>query len=372
MTDTLEAAIPDAEETIQETAKTPEQRHQDLLSERISRALEPQDESEPEAQDPEDSEEVEEDIEVESPEEAEELDEEVEEEEEEESVPSQDGEFDIDELGEDELEALTSQINAKAGKALTKARLQEKERKAEIEYLKSQLEEFSTKVASSITPLGHIRSEQEAEEAIKQTEVNIKGWNRKLITERVQKYDDKTGDEIDGVEFDGKFMPVKELLSYIDREESKLEPLRNRQKEIREISQNLGDPIEKIAEVRGKLGIEDDSEEAEEYIKLLKNPKFEMVANIIPEYANELIEVFGRASKVKTPSTKKFKGKLKRKSPKAKTESVSLGSKSARPAERSKSTNVKVKQLQKIVNDPKRSITERRNADQQIRIIKAQ
>ena len=369
MTDTLEAATPDAEEAIQEI-KTPGERHQDLLEERINRALEPQDEPEEEAPEVEDEEETEEE-EIESPEEAEESDEE-EAEDDEESAHSQDGEFDIEELGEEELEALTSQINAKAGKALTKARLQEKERKAEIDYLQAQLEELSSNIASNVTPLGSIRSEQEADLAIKQAEINIKGWNRKLITERVQKYDDKTGDEIDGVEFDGKFMPVDELLKYIDREEEKLEPLRNRKSEIKNISSKLGDPIEVIGEVRSKLEIEYDSEEASEYDALLRNPKFEIIANIIPEYASELIEVFGRAAKTKMPQTKKFKGKLKRKVPRAKTESVSINTKAARPAQTSNSTSVKIKQLQKIVNDPKRSITERRNADQQIRIIKTQ
>ena len=38
MTDTLEAEIPDSEEAIQET-KTPEQRRQDLLQDRIDKAL---------------------------------------------------------------------------------------------------------------------------------------------------------------------------------------------------------------------------------------------------------------------------------------------------------------------------------------------
>lgn len=372
MTDTLEAAIPDAEESIQEM-KTPVERHQDLLDERISRALEPQDESESEAPEPE---ETEEDFEVESPEETEDPEdpedpEGEEAEEEDESAHSHDGEFDIESLGEEELEALTSQVNAKAGKALTKARLQEKDRKAEIDYLKSQLSELSNEIASNITPFGHIRSKQDADLAIKQAEINIKGWNRKLITERVQKYDDD-GNEIDGVEFDGKFMPVDELLTFIDREEEKLEPLRHRKSEIDKISKRMGDPMDAIREISSKLGIEDNSEESQEYADLLKNPKFEIVANILPEYAGELIEVFGRAAKTKLPKTKSFKGKLKRKVPRAKAESVSLNTKAAHPVQTSKSTNVKIKQLQKIVNDPKRSIADRRNADQQIRIIKAQ
>ena len=56
MTDTLEAEIPDSEEAIQET-RTPEQRRQDLLQERIDKATGNTDEPEPEAPETEDEEE---------------------------------------------------------------------------------------------------------------------------------------------------------------------------------------------------------------------------------------------------------------------------------------------------------------------------
>ena len=55
MTDTLEADIPDSEEAIQET-KTPEQRRQDLLQERIDKATGLKDEPEPETPETEDEE----------------------------------------------------------------------------------------------------------------------------------------------------------------------------------------------------------------------------------------------------------------------------------------------------------------------------
>ena len=364
MTDTLEADIPDFLEAIQET-RTPEQRRQDLLQERIDKATGVEDEPEPEAPETEDEEGDEE--EVEAPEVDE--DEEEESEDESEDVPSDDGGFDIEDLDEDELEALTQQVAAKAGKALTKARLQDKERKAEIEKLKEQVQELSANVVTSDNPYANIRSVESADEEIKQTEVNIKGWNRKLITDRVEQYNEKTGEDESGVMFGSQFMSVDQLLNAIDREEEKLEPLRNRKSEIKKVSETLGDTDGVIGEVRGKLGIEDDSDEAKEYETLLSNPKFELVKNILPEYAKELIEILGRAAVTKVPKTKVFSKKLKRKAPKSKTESVSLNTKTGRSPKRSDSSSVKIKKLQKIISDPRQTIAARRDADQQIRIL---
>ena len=365
MTDTLEAEIPDSEEAIQET-KTPEQRRQDLLQDRIDKAIGATDEPEPEAPETEDEEDDDNEEEVEVPE----VDEDEEEESDDESdVPSDDGGFDIEDLNEEELEALTQQVSAKAGKALTKARLLEKERKEQIDFLEEQLKIISENVATSDNPFGNIRSIDEADYAIKQTEVNIKGWNRKLITDRVEQYNEKTGEDESGVMFGSQFMSVNQLLNAIDREEEKLEPLRSRRYEIDEISKKLGDTGGVIEEVRGKLGIEDESDEAKEYETLLKNPKFALVQNILPEYANELIEILGRAAVTKLPETKKLNKKLKRKAPKSKTSNVSLNTKAAREPKRSNSVSVKVKKLQKIISDPRQTIAARRDADQQIRIL---
>ena len=364
MTDTLEADIPDSEEAIQET-RTPEQRRQDLVQERIDKALGVTDEPEPEAPETEDEEDDEEEVEVP------EVDEGEEEESDDESgdVPLDDGGFDIEDLDEDELEALTQQVASKAGKALTKARLQDKERKAEIDKLQEQVQELSANVVTSDNPFANIRSVESADEAIKQTEVNIKGWNRKLITDRVEEYNEKTGEDESGVMFGSQFMSVDQLLNAIDREEEKLEPLRSRKSEIKKVSETLGDTDGVIGEVRGKLGIEDDSDEAKEYEALLANPKFELVKNILPEYAKELIEILGRAAVTKVPKAKTFSKKLKRKAPKSKTESVSLDTKAGRSPKRSNSDSVKVKKLQKIVSDPRQTIAARRDADQQIRIL---
>ena len=364
MTDTLEADIPDSEEAIQEN-KSPEQRRQDLLQERLGKASGTTDEPEPEAPETEDEEDDEEEVEVPEVDE----DEEEESDDESEDVPSDDGGFDIEDLDEDELEALTQQVAAKAGKALTKARLQDKERKAEIEKLKEQVQELSASVVTSDNPFANIRSVESADEAIKQTEVNIKGWNRKLITDRVEQYNEKTGEDESGVMFGSQFMSVDQLLNAIDREEEKLEPLRSRKSEIKKVSETLGDTDGVIGEIRGKLGIEDDSDEAKEYEALLSNPKFELVKNILPEYAKELIEILGRAAVTKVPKTKTFSKKLKRKAPKSKTESVSLDTKAGRSPKRSNGISVQVKKLQKIVSDPRQTIAARRDADQQIRIL---
>ena len=231
------------------------------------------------------------------------------------------------------------------------------------------MQELSANVVTSDNPFANLRSVESADEAIKQTEVNIKGWNRKLITDRVEEYNEKTGEDESGVMFGSQFMSVDQLLNAIDREEEKLEPLRSRKSEIKKVSETLGDTDGVIGEIRGKLGIEDDSDEAKEYETLLSNPKFELVKNILPEYAKELIEILGRAAVTKVPKTKTFSKKLKRKAPKSKTENVSLDTKAGRSPKRSNSASVQVKKLQKIVSDPRQTIAARRDADQQIRIL---
>ncbi len=125
-----------------------------------------------------------------------------------------------------------------------------------------------------------------------------------------------------------------------------------------------------MTDVRSKLNIDENEDAAKEYDSLLDSPKFELVKNVFPEYAKELIELFGRASLTKIPEAKKFSRKLKRKSPKPKTESVSIDTKAGRPAKRSSGSSVEIKKLQKIVTDPTKSIAERREADQKIRILR--
>jgi hypothetical protein len=368
MTDTLEAAIPDAEETTQET-RTPEQRREALVEERIRKATGVvEDEPEPEAPETDEETDEEEDGDVETPDV--DKDDEEEEGEEESDVLSQDEGFDIDELNEEELEALTQQVNAKAGKALTKSRLKEKEWKAEREKLQAQIDELANNVVTTDNPFASVRTVEEADKSIKQAEVNIKGWNRKLITEQIEKYDDAKGEDVRGVMFGDQFIPTAQLLDAIDKEEEKLEPLRNRKSELKKVSESLGSTSELVTDVRGKLNIDENEDAAKEYDSLLGSPKFELVKNIFPDYAKELIELFGRASLTKVPEEKKFSRKLKRKSPKPKTESVSIDTKAGRPAKRSSGTSVEIKKLQKIVTDPTKSIAERRNADQQIRILK--
>lgn len=367
MTDTLEAATPDAEETTQET-RTPEQRRQALVEERIRKATGVEDKPEPEAPETEEEAEEEEAEEAEVPE----VDSEEEEEdsEEESDVLSQDEGFDIEDLDEDELEALTQQINAKAGKALTKSRFKEKEWKAEKEKLQAQIDELATNVVTTDNPFAAIRTVEDAEKGIKQAEINIKGWNRKLITEQIDKYDDNKGEDVRGVMFGDQFIPTSQLLDAIDKEEEKLEPLRSRKSELKKVSETLGNTSELVESTRSKLGIDDNEDAAKEYDSLLDSPKFELIKNVFPDYAKELIELFGRASLTKVPAEKKFSKKLKRKSPKPKTENVSIDTKAGRPAKRSSGTSVEIKKLQKIVSDPKQTIAARRDADQQIRILK--
>jgi hypothetical protein len=361
MTDTLEAELPEAAIEVQE--KTVAQRQQDLIDQRIAK-LQPEEESEPEAPETEDEEEPE----VETPE-ADEEEEPESEEESEDEVPSQSEAFDLEDMSEEEQKDLAIQLGSKLGKKFAKQRVESKKQDEKITSLEAQIEELSTNVVSSTNPNAALRTTDSVDKAIDQVEVNIKGWNRKLIAEQVEEYDEATGQDVKGVKFGDKFIKVVDLLDHIDAEEEKLKPLRQRKTEIEKIAESIGNEEEYAEEVRGKLDIEDDSDEAKEYDAFLKSPKFQTLKLLQPEFAKELIELAGRAVKQTIPKAKVGTKKIKRKAPKAKNEGVNLNTKAGRKPVQSNDKSPELKRLNKIVDDSTQPIRARQEARLAIRLL---
>lgn len=348
MTDTIEVEAPEATPEVQE--KTVDQRKSDLLEERRARLLGDEDTETTEAEEVEVETPETDDVEVETPE--------SDSEEETEEVLSQVDEIDIDSLTEDDIREIAKEkgidLEPKENAAWAAQRRKIKELEAQLDAEKAAKQEALS-----------IKSANTAEEQLKQVEANVKHWNRKLILEGETQYDDASGRDVKGVTHDGKFYSAEQVLQFIEQEEGKLPELRKGAMEAETARGKLGNLDEVIDGVREKLNLDGDSLDA--YDKLLSNPKFEVVKNLVPDFGVELVELFGLASLQK--STPQKKRVIKRKAPKEKKESISPRSGSSNP-DSSVGKSSEAKRLERIVSDPNAPIKSRREAQLQIRQLK--
>lgn len=348
MTDTVEVDSP--ESTTKDQVKTVAERKADLLEARRSRLL---------GEEPEAAEKAEEEIEVEAPDiepEAPEVEEEAEETDE--DVPSQVDEIDIESLSEDDIYAIAKakgiELNEKGNTAWAAQRRKIKELEAELDAERAAKQEALS-----------IRNNNSAEVRLNQVEANIKHWNRKLILESDTEYDENTGQDVKGVRHDGKFYSAEQVLAFLEQEEAKLPQLRKDALEAENARSKVENLDEVIDSVRDKLNLEGDA--LDTYDKLLSNPKFEIVKNVVPDFGVELVELLGLAALQKAgPAQKKVV--IKRKAPKETKATVSPTGGSGRPSQSGKTSEIK--RLEKLVSDPKAPIKARREAQLKIRHLK--
>lgn len=349
MTDELNVDVPDATPEDQEP-KSVAERKQALLDERISR-LTGDDESN----------EAEEEVEVEAPEtddaEAEETEDSTDEETE--DVLSQADEIDIESLTEQDIRELAElkgiDLEPKGNQKWAAQRRKIKELEADLEAANAAKKEAFS-----------IQNTNTSEAQLKQTEANIKHWNRQLALSSETQYDEASGQDVKGVTHDGKFYTAEAVFQFLDAEEGKLPELRAKAAEAEAARGKVGNLDEVIDSVREKLNLDGDT--LETYDKLLSNPKFDVVKNLVPDFAEELVELLGLASLQKSGSAKK-KVTIKRKAPKEAKDSSSPKGSSGRPTP-SKSSNREIKQLEKLVNDSSAPIKARRDAQLKIRHLK--
>jgi len=352
MKDTIKVETPEStpEDQVQQTV---EQRKQSLIDERKARLL---------GTEEAETEETEE-VEVETPDiEAEETEEVEDEPTDEENVHSQTDEIDIDSLSEDDireiakLKGIELGEETKSDKAWAAMRRKFKDMEAERDSERSAKEEALS-----------IRSSNDAETKLTQTEANLKYWNRKLQLSAETQYDEASGNDVRGVTHEGKFYPAEQLVNWLDEQEATLPDLRKAANEVTKARESIGNLDDAIEEVKTKYGLDEKASEA--YDKFLSNPKFEVLKSMIPEFSVELIDIFGKAALQTAGSSAKKKVVIKRKAPKEAKDNVSPTGGSGRPAG-GKGASTQVKKLEKIVSDPKVPVKDRMAAQKQIRLLK--
>jgi len=346
MTDELNVDTPETTNEDQEP-KSVAERKQELLDERIGRLT-----------GSDDSEEETEEVEVDTPETDEDDSEETEESTGDE-VLSQADEIDIESLTEQDIREIAElkgmDLEPKGNEKWAANRRELKEVKAERDAAIAAKDEILA-----------IQNTNSSETQLNQAEANIKHWNRKLILSAETQYDDASGQDVKGVTHDGKFYTAEAVLQFLDAEEGKLPELREKAAEAEEAKGKAGNLDEVIDSVREKLNLDGDT--LDTYDKLLSNPKFDVVKNLVPDFAVELVELLGLAALQKSGSAKK-KVTIKRKSPKESKDSSSPKGSAGRPSP-SKGSNREIKQLEKLVNDSSAPIKSRRDAQLKIRHLK--
>ena len=286
----------------------------------------------------------------------------------EDEISSQADEIDVDSLSEDDIYALAKLKgidieNPKSSKAWAEQRKEIKTLKEQIEAVQKEKEEALAIAPVSDSPFANLRDADSVERAIEQAELNAEYWNDQLVLNQETQWDDVTEKDIRGVLHEGKFYPADQVLGFVKAERAKIKPLGERKTEIAKTSELFSNEGEKIESIKTSLGLE--GELGESYDKLIKSPKFALVKSLIPEYGLELMELLGHAARSQADGTKK--PIIKRKAPKSKDESVSIGG-GARSS--SKTASGREAALNKIVNGTGYNMKAKMDAMRELRILR--
>ena len=286
----------------------------------------------------------------------------------EDEISSRADEIDVDSLSEDDIYALAKLKgidieNPKSSKAWAEQRKEIKTLKEQIEAVQKEKEEALAIAPVSDSPFANLRDADSVERAIAQAELNAEYWNDQLVLNQETQWDDVTDRDIRGVLHEGKFYPAEQVLGFVKAERAKIKPLGERKEEIAKTSELFSNEGEKIESIKTSLGLE--GELGESYDKLIKSPKFVLVKSLIPEYGLELMELLGHAARSQAEGTKK--PIIKRKAPKSKDESVSIGG-GARSS--SKTASGREASLNKIVNGTGYNMKAKMDAMRELRILR--
>ena len=286
----------------------------------------------------------------------------------EDEISSRADEIDVDSLSEDDIYALAKLKgidieNPKSSKAWAEQRKEIKTLKEQIEAVQREKEEALAIAPVSDSPFANLRDADSVDKAIAQAELNAEYWNDQLVLNQETQWDDVTDKDIRGVLHEGKFYPAEQVLGFVKAERAKIKPLGERKTEIAKTSELFSNEGEKIESIKTSLGLE--GELGESYDKLIKSPKFALVKSLIPEYGLELMELLGHAARSQADGTKK--PIIKRKAPKSKDESVSIGG-GARSS--SKTASGREAALNKIVNGTGYNMKAKMDAMRELRILR--
>jgi DNA-binding ferritin-like protein len=262
-----------------------------------------------------------------------------------EDVLSQTDQIDFDSLSDEQKDELAEKLEVKSHKAFAELRKQLKEANSKLEEQANRqadnLNEFAQSgdnVFKNVDDLG------ELQKSIKQAEVNVDYFTDALLKKQITQYDESSGEDVYGIEHDGKFYDKDFVLNYVEQQKKALRDGKAREKQVQAYNEISEKQKDIVAERKAKLGITAGSEASKEYDKLLESSSFKAVAKAMPEYAQELIDLFGNAVVAKA-SAKDGKVHLPRKGPKGKQTSVNPPK--AKGMEAANSTSAKIAALDK-------------------------
>jgi len=270
-------------------------------------------------------------------------------------------EFDLDDLTQEQLEAIGEKLKIGSNKAFAEKRLRIKELEAELELERAEKEEALKVAPISNTAFSNLSTIEDVDKQIEQSELNAEHWNDQLILKQDTQYDAVADRDVRGVsDENGKFYPADQVLAFVKGERAKVKDLIIRKKEIAENSTALSQVGTKVETLKAELGLE--GEAADRYDALLKSPKFKLVKDLIPEYGLELVELLAKASLHDGKAKKKVM--LKRKAP------ISTnGSIPSSPNGRGTPKKGRAAELSKIVNNGGYTPQQKLNAMRELRTL---
>lgn len=217
----------------------------------------------------------------------------------------------------DKASAFFEGSNSGAGKDIGKLRGKTKVLAEEVDNLKAQLKEATSISRPNSGHFSTINTIEDLDTEVDKIEKTAKYWERKLYTDMESEF---VGDkEVKGVRDEtGKFFTADQILNYKDDLLEKLKSAPQRKQQILDAEKFLSSESEAVTKLKNDL-FADDEESAKAFDQVVSNPKFGLIKQMFPEYAETLLESFayaqlGRAAKPKkkTPIIlpKKAKNKL--------------------------------------------------------------
>ena len=351
MTDTDEAAIPDADENTQAednntalpTLADIQQERDDKL-EALAKGDSPEAEEEDDAPEGEveDSEEENEDVE-----------------DKEESADKVLSKEYFDALSDEDKEAHLTELKEVTGAAFGKQRKQIRELKQEPEAKDEQLKATTSVASTTDSPFGNVHTVEQVDSTITAVEENIEKYTDALIYESTTEYDEASEKDVRGATVDGKFYSAATIKAWAKEQKVNITKLRERKTEIKKVAKLFDDEDTEIETLKQSLNMSE--EEAAAFEAHIADPSFAVIKSVRPEYAKKLFDILAKASIAdRKPKT--------RKAPKAQNESASLpkGSNTS-----PKSITSQIQQLEDIVSGKTKSpLPERITADKRLRELR--
>lgn len=203
----------------------------------------------------------------------------------------------------DKAPAFFEGSNSGAGKDIGKLRGKAKALAEEVDNLKAQLNEATSINRPDNGPFSSINTIEELETEASKIEKTAKYWERKLYTDMET---DFVGDnEVKGVrDENGKFFTAEQVLDYKDGLLEKLKSVPTRKQQILDAKKFLSSESESVNKLKTDL-FADNEDGAEAFLKAVSDPKFGLIKQMFPDYAETLLESLAYAQLGRTAKPKK-------------------------------------------------------------------